>query len=298
MLISKLGEFGLIAKFRRQIKGDASVIKGPGDDCAVLKFNSANYLLFTCDMLVEGVDFRKKEDPYLVGRKAAAVSVSDIAACCGSPRYMVASVGLPRKASVNYADKLFKGMLELCKEYRVNIVGGDLSRAEKLVIDVSMLGMVKKKDLVLRGGARKSDVIFTTGRLGGSIKGKHLRFTPRVKEAEFLIKNFKINSMIDISDGLAQDLGHILEESKAGALLYEQLIPLSKEARSLRDGLFMGEDFELLFTMPPGDAGKLLRRKDPLFSPIGEIVDRSRGLKLIDKNGKVKTLAVKGFRHF
>lgn len=297
-LITKLGEFGLIERFRRAIKTDSSVVKGSGDDCAVIKFDKARYLLFTCDMLVEGIDFLSNENPYLIGRKAVASSVSDIAACAGLPRYALISLGIPRKTSVEFVDKLFKGMLTLCKRYKINIVGGDLSRLKKLTIDVSMLGVVEKKNLVLRSGAKKGDIIFVSGELGGAVYGKHLRFTPRIKEARFLVKNFKINSMIDISDGLAQDLGHILKEGNVGAVIYEGLIPLSEKAANLNDALYRGEDFELLFTMSHKEAKRLLLKDPSHFRPVGEITEKKYGLKLVDKKGKEKTIAIKGFVHF
>jgi len=298
MLITKIGEFGLIERFRKQIKTDTTVVKGSGDDCAVLKFNKDKYLLFTCDMLVEGVDFRPNERPYLIGRKSVAVSISDIAACAGIPYYCLVSLGLSWKTSIDFADKLFKGMLDIAKKFKINIVGGDLSRAGQLVIDVSMLGMVEKKYLVLRNGAKVGDIIFVTGSLGGSIQGKHLKFTPRLKEARYLVKNFKVNSMIDISDGLAQDLGHILGQSKVGAIIYEDLIPRDKKARNLKEALCMGEDFELIFTLSPGEARKIYRQRLVNFRPIGEIVDKRYGFSMISKKGRVEVIIHKGYRHF
>ncbi len=299
MRISGLGEFGLIERFRRSIKSDPRyVVKGSGDDCAVLAFSKNEYQLFTCDMLVEGVDFRKNEDPFFVGRKSLAVSVSDIAACGGIPRHCLISLAMPEKTSVEYLDRLFKGMVSVAARFKINIVGGDLSRAGKLTIDVSMLGVTEKKCLVLRSQARKGDIIFVTGPLGGSIKGKHLKFTPRVEEARFLVKNFKINAMIDISDGLAQDLGHILKESDCGAILYESLIPLAKEAKGLDDALYSGEDFELLFTLPSKEARRLLNEKIPFLRPVGEIAGKKYGLTLIGETGRVRNIKLKGFRHF
>ena len=298
MLIKNIGEFGLINRIKKLIKTDASVVKGPGDDCAVIKFSKDKYMLFTSDMIVEGVDFTGKDRPYLVGRKAIAVSVSDIAACAGLPRYCLVSVGMPGSTSVDFIDKLIKGMFHFAKKYGINIVGGDISRARQLTIDVSMLGIVEKKNLALRSGAKIGDIIFVTGKLGGSILGKHLRFTPRLKEARFLVKNFRVNSMIDISDGLTQDLGHILEESSAGAIIYEDLIPISKQARNLNDALYWGEDFELLFTVSAYEAKKLYRKKLTGFKPIGEIVDKKYGLRLVDKRGRDKIIKPKGFQHF
>ncbi len=299
MLISKLGEFGLIKKIRTLAKLDSSVIKGIGDDCAVLKFDRRRYLLLTCDMIVEGVDFVPKEKPELIGRKALAVSISDIAACAGIPRYAVVSLGIPKKATLEFMDGFLKGIFSLAREYRINLVGGDISRASRLVVDVTMLGFVEKKHLILRSGAKKGDIIFVTGRLGGSIRGKrHLTFVPRVKEARFLAKNFKPNSTIDISDGLLLDLGHILQESKVGAVIYEQLIPLHKDARNLKEALSMGEDFELLFTLPRSRAYGLMKRKQAGFFPIGEIVAREYGLKLVDRNTKCRPSGPEGYAHF
>ncbi|MEK6727890.1 MAG: thiamine-phosphate kinase [Candidatus Omnitrophota bacterium] len=298
MLVKEIGEFGLIERFRKAIKTDSSVIRGPGDDCAVLAFDKSRYQLFTCDMIVEGIDFTLQDDPFLVGRKALAIQVSDIAACAGIPRHCLVSLAMPGNISIGFIDRLFKGMQHIAKKYNINIAGGDISRAKQLTIDVSMLGIVEKNNLVLRNGARIGDIIFVSGPLGGSIFGKHLNFTPPLKEARFLVKNFKVNAMIDISDGLAQDLGHILKQSSVGAVIYEDLIPLNKEARNLADALYMGEDFELLFTVSCNEAKKILKRKSRNFHPIGEVTDRSLGLRLIDKRGREKIITPKGFRHF
>ena len=298
MLINKIGEFGLIKKFQQRIRTDSSVVKGSGDDCAVLKLDKNNYQLFTCDMLVETVDFTLKDNPYLVGRKAISVSISDIASCSGEPRHCVISLGLPKNTQLRFVEKLFKGMLDVSRKYKINIVGGDLSQSSKVVIDVSMLGKVEKKRLTLRNAARAGDIIFVTGSLGSSILGKHLKFIPRVKEAQFLSRNFKVNAMIDISDGLSQDLGHVLEESKVGAIIYEELIPLSKQAAGLSDALNSGEEFELLFTLARPQAKKLLKLKRPDFRPIGEIVEKKYGFKLINKNNRAVDIKPKGFKHF
>ncbi len=298
MQISRLGEFGLIERFRKGIKAGPSVVKGPGDDCAVLKYGGKNYQLLTCDMLVEGVDFTRKDDPYLVGRKAIAASLSDIASCAGLPRHCLVSLGLPRNTSVNLVDRLFKGMRDTAARFGVNIIGGDVSRARQIIIDVSMSGIVEKKNLALRSGAKKADIIFVSGTLGGSISGRHLKVTPRLKEARRLVKSFRVNSMIDISDGLIQDLGHILEASNAGALIYEELIPLSRSAKNVSDALYSGEDFELLFTLPLKEARRLVAKKSGIFKPVGEIVGKKSGIKLIDKKGREKPLKIKGFCHF
>jgi thiamine-monophosphate kinase len=297
MLIDKLGEFGLIKEIKKMINLDSSVLKGIGDDCAVLKFTKDKYLLFTCDMIVEGVDFQPKEKRYLVGRKSVAISLSDIAACAGIPKYALVSLGLPINTTIKQVRDLYKGMLGIAREYGLNLVGGDISRSNKLTIDVSIIGEVEKKKIILRDKAKIGDIIFVTGNLGGSILGRHLKFRPRIKEARYLVNNFKINSMIDISDGLSQDLGHILEESRVGALIYETLIPLTKEAKNLQDALYSGEDFELLFTLPLKEARRLIR-ENKIFKPIGEIMSEKYGFKILANNARLKNIQIKGFRHF
>lgn len=298
MLIRELGEFGLIEKIKRRLKLDSSVIVGPGDDCAVLKYTADKYQLFTCDMLVEGVDFTAKTDLRLVGRKAIAVSLSDIAACGGKPKYCVVSLGLPGNISLQAVERILSGMTLMTKKFKVNLVGGDISRAEKLILDVSMLGEVEKHNLALRNGAKKGDMIFVTGSLGGTLKGKHLAFIPRVKVARYLVKNYQVNAMIDISDGLLQDLGHILKQSRVGAVIYEELIPQSKDSASLEDALAGGEDFELLFTLPRRQAKRLIGKRLAAIRPIGEVTDAKFGLKLLSKNAKERKISAGGFRHF
>lgn len=298
MLVKDLGEFRLIERFKKRIKPDSSLVVGSGDDCAVLKFNKDKYQLFTCDMIAENVDFTLKDDPYFIGRKAVAISISDIASSSGLPRHCVISMGLPKNTRLKVIDRIFKGMLDICREYNINIAGGDLSSSDRIVLDVSMLGLVEKNKLTLRSSARPGDFIFITGELGGSILGKHLKFTPRIKEARFLAKNFKVNAMIDISDGLTQDLKHILKQSKVGAVIYEKLIPLSPEARNLSDALESGEEFELLFTLPRLESKRLLSRRLVDFKPIGEIVDKKYGFKLINEEGKIKNINSKGYLHF
>jgi thiamine-monophosphate kinase len=298
MSLEKTGEFGLIERFRRKARTDSSVFMGSGDDCAVLKLDKKRYQLFTCDMIVEGVDFTLKDSPQLVGRKALAVSISDIAACGGIPRHAVVSIGLPRSFTLKKADLLAQGVFGLAGKYGINIVGGDISASPRLVIDVSLLGEVEKDRLCLRSGAKTGDIVMVTGSFGGSIKGKHLKFSPRLEEARFLTENFKVNSMIDVSDGLMQDLGHILEMSRAGAVLYESLIPLSPKEKSVEEALCSGEEFELLFTVPRDQASRIAACARYNFSVIGEIMPASFGLRSINRKNAYSKRKFTGFRHF
>lgn len=298
MRISDLGEFGLIKRFQKKISINSSVVKGSGDDCAVLKFNKSSYQLFTCDMIVEGVDFFKNADFKLVGQKALAISISDVAACGGVPKHAVVALGLPRNMPVRQIDRLTKGLFGLARKFNINIVGGDISASSKLIIDVSMLGLVKKNKLCLRQDAKAGDIIMVTGEFGGAIKGKHLEFTPRLKEAQFLVNNFKINAMIDVSDGLVQDLAHILKQSSQGAVLYESLIPLSKQALNTEEALCSGEEFELLFTASRDQASRIIKSAKYRFKVIGEIMPESFGLRLINSENEYSKSKFKGYRHF
>jgi len=205
---------------------------------------------------------------------------------------------MPKNTGIKFTDRLFKGMQDIARLYKVNIVGGDLSQTQKLVLDVSMLGLVETKALVLRSGAKAGDIIFVTGSLGGSIYGKHLRFTPRLKEARYLVSKFSVHAMIDISDGLAQDLGHIVRESRVGARIYQERVPMSKDCANIEDALYSGEDFELLFTLSAKDAAKLLKLRPREYSAIGEVVEKKYGLKSVDNKGRVKLLRPEGFKHF
>jgi thiamine-monophosphate kinase len=298
MKIEDIGEFGLIRRIKKFAVTDPSVIKGIGDDCAVIDTGSHAYTLMTCDMIVEGVDFERGERPQRIGRKALAVSLSDIAACGGLPHYALVSLGLPAKTPVAVVDELYRGMAALAREYGVSIVGGDISKAPTLTIDLSLYGSVEKHQLVLRDGAREGDIIFVTGSFGGSIKGKHLTFTPRLKESAFLVNNFKVNSMIDCSDGLAQDLQHILEASNAGCILFEHMIPQSKASKGIEDALFSGEDFELIFTVGQEAARGIMAQTQFEFYPIGSVAAPRSGMRIIDDKGRGGRLEPKGFRHF
>ncbi len=298
MRLKDIGEFGLIKRFQKKISINSSVVKGSGDDCAVLKFDKSSYQLFTCDMIVEGVDFSKTADFKFVGQKALAISISDIAACGGVPKHAVVALGLSRNMQLHQIDRLAKGLFDLAERFNINIVGGDISASRKLIIDVSMLGIVEKNKLCLRQGAKINDMIMVTGEFGGAIKGKHLKFIPRLKEAQFLVNNFKINAMIDVSDGLVQDLGHILKQSSVGAVLYESLIPLSKQAQGIEEALCSGEEFELLFTAPRDQASKIIKSSKYRFKVIGGIMPESFGLRLINYKNRYSGLKLKGYRHF
>jgi thiamine-monophosphate kinase len=298
--LSQTGEFGLIHRLRKQVGQAASVVKGIGDDAAVVPFSSRKYLLLTADMLVEGTHFTRKTPAKAIGHKAVACSLSDIAAMGGAPKYAVISLGAPPTLETEFVTELYGGLQATAEEFGVALVGGDTVKSDRIIVNVAMTGEVAKRALVTRGGARKGDLIFVTGPLGRSLQsGWHLWFTPRLAQAHFLVRHFKPSAMIDISDGGAADLGHILEESRAGAILDERSLPLRNGAK-LKDALYDGEDFELLFTLSPGKAARLqrLQKKGHFFRNIGEIVGRAQGLRLRAADGKLKRISLKGYTHF
>ena len=300
MKLKDLGEFNFINRISKTIKLSNLVIKGIGDDTAVLCYTKDKYLLFTTDMLVEGKHFYKSDKAELVGKKAISCNISDVAAMGGVPKFAVISVGLPGSLDLEYADGLYKGIKKAADGFGVDLVGGDTVSSKKIVINIALTGEVENKNLTLRSGAKENDAIFITGCIGGSIKLKHLNFTPRLKEARYIVKNFKINSMIDVSDGLLADLGHILKESDKGAIIYERSIPISKNASNFNSAVRDGEDFELVFTLPESNAARL-KKIWPFktkISEIGRICSSHKGFFLVRKNGKSEKMKPEGFAHF
>lgn len=300
MKLKDLGEFNFIDRINKAVKLSGRVIKGIGDDAAVIRYAKDKYQLFTADMLVEGKHFYKSDKAELVGKKAMSCNISDIAAMGGIPKFAVISVGLPGSLDLKYADGLYKGIKKAADMFGVDLVGGDTVGSGKIVINIALTGEVEKKNLTLRSGAKENDTIFITGYIGGSIKFKHLNFTPRLKEARFLVNNFKINSMIDISDGLLADLGHILKESDKGAIIYENNVPVSKNASNFNSALRDGEDFELIFTLP-APAVDRLKKIWPFktkISEIGRICGSRKGFFLVRKTGKAEKIKPAGFAHF
>jgi thiamine-monophosphate kinase len=262
-----VGEFAYIDWLRRRTPADPRVLLGPGDDTAVLRLTPASPCLITTDMLLEGSCFRLAEaGPRRVGRKAMAVNLSDIAAMAGRPVAAVVSVGLPRQGGRALAEELYLGLREMADAFNTALVGGDTNSWDgPLVISVTLLGEATERGAVTRRGAKPDDWLLVTGPLGGSILGKHLDFTPRVREALQLHALAPLHAMIDLSDGLAADVGHLCTESGCGAVLRAEALPISDAAAQLRDGksplehaLSDGEDFELVFAVPPAAGHELL----------------------------------------
>jgi len=298
MNLDKIGEFGLIERMRKKIKTDSSVICGIGDDAAVISYTKDKYMLFTTDMLIEGVHFTRREATFSqIGRKSLAVNISDIAAMGGIPKHAVVSAGIPKGLCLRTVDDIMRGINTLAREYGINIVGGDTVCSGKIALCVSLTGEVKKSDLTLRSGAKVGDLIFVTGTLGGSRRLRQFNFIPRVKEAHQIIKKFRPTAMIDLSDGLASDLHRIASSSKVGAVLFEKLIPLSRGATA-QSALYEGEDFELLFTVSLDSARKFYKKDKFPITCIGKVMEKKKGLTIINRKAKVSSLRQKGFKHF
>lgn len=316
-------EFKLIEWIRQNGKADNSTIQtGIGDDMAVLEIGGKKILL-TCDMLLEGVHFtlegrhtragagmrKPKATLEQVGYKAMACSLSDCAAMAALPWCAVVSVALPNSLTMANAQQLHKGLQQAAQKYNCPIVGGDTTSWDKpLAINVTILAKAAGIEPVLRSGAKVGDIIFVTGELGGSLAGKHLEFTPRVRKARMLAGMVDLHAMIDVSDGLSQDLNHICTESGVGAMINQPDLPISDAARQSADplqaALNEGEDFELLFCVNAQDAQKLLahwpQKSNVKLTCIGEIITLKGESNIFLRNaeGNLNPLMPKGWEHF
>lgn len=309
-----MNEFELIQRLTRSLPTNKSVVVGPGDDCAVLDFGLPDrLLLFKTDAIVEGIHFPPGAPAEKVGHKALARCLSDIAAMAGTPAVALVTIALPRNFEPEFVEGIYAGMSALARRHDVAISGGETTtNPERMLISVALLGWAPRGKNVLRSGAEVGDALFVTGELGGSLAGKHLDFEPRLVEARWLAQNFSVHAMLDVSDGLAGDLRHILKASRVGAQLHSSAIPISREARRsakaessaktpLLAALTDGEDFELLFTVASKDAVPLLDAWKAQFpkielSCIGKIT-AGEGITIRDKEG-VRPLAAHGYEHF
>jgi len=312
---SPAGEFGLITWIRRNQSDESpspdGVILGIGDDCAIVDLSPESFALVTTDMLLDGRHFRLKDDgPQAVGYKAMGVNLSDVAAMAGTPRFAVVSVALPRTDAVAVAQGLHEGLRRMADRFGVALVGGDTNAWDgPLVVSVTLLGETTPLGAATRAGAQAGDVILVTGPLGGSLfNGRHLRPEPRINEALALAEAASPNAMIDVSDGLSSDLGHILEESDGlGAELDADAIPIHPDAveQSKADGvspldhaLNDGEDFELCLTVAAERVDALLASPPAgvRLYRIGEIT-ATPGLRLRTRDGRSTPIEPRGFDH-
>ncbi len=261
-----MNEFDIISWIRERTSVSESVTLGPGDDCAVISPGNRDIAVST-DSLAEGVHFTPGTDPYRIGWKAAASSLSDIAAAGCEPAAVFAASQIPSGRPGGFIKELFRGLEDVCGLFSIPVAGGDLTLSKGGVcITVTSIGFVPPEGMLLRSGASCGDAVFVTGLLGDSLSGRHLEFIPRIKESLKLRECVRISSMIDISDGLYSELRHISRESGVGMDIDVESIPVSpglterygagsKEA--VIHALCDGEDYELLFTLPADQAETL-----------------------------------------
>jgi thiamine-monophosphate kinase len=332
--IGDLGEFGLISR----ISGGAgnrtgAVVLGIGDDTAALRVTPGRLLLATCDVQVERVHFlRDAASPSQIGHKSLAVNISDIASMGGIPRFALISLGLPKDTPVAFVDGLYEGIYALAREHSVDIVGGNMSGSpDAIFIDITVLGEIEPEAILRRDSARPGQHIVVTGHPGDSAGGlallldrelrcptgaterllaAHRTPSPRVAAGRAIAGTGAASAMIDISDGLAADLGHIAEASGIGVELWADALPISDDLRALaaaagRDpleySLFGGEDYDLLTVVSPGAQDTVLaaiRQTGLDATVIGETTTPDRGLTLLQPDGTTRSLAAGGYKHF
>ena len=327
MSLKEIGEFGFIKKISRGcLIRPQNIVKAIGDDAAAFKPDAGQLSLITTDLLVERIHFlRDAISGFDLGYKSLAVNLSDIAAMGGTAREAFVSIAIPEDCPVDYLEEIYRGMKELAAKYEVNILGGDTTSSKiDLILNVAVHGAVAENEMLCRDAAQLGDIVFSTGFLGDSKAGLHLILNhiaadsedlksllkahllpePHLHEGRFLARQKAVHAAIDTSDGLSADLGHILEESRAGARLYADKIPLSENLEKFCSqfhfdpvayALSGGEDYTLLVTAAADAADKIAtayqdKFSRPLFA-IGEITDTAK-MALIDR---IKPARITGF---
>ena len=317
MQLSKIGEFGLIKSLQKKcVVRHSEILAGIGDDTAVIRVADKKFLV-TSDMMLEGVHFDLSYTTFSqLGHKLLAINVSDIFAMGGKPQYFLVSIGIPTRHTAGDIHELYKGITKLAKEFKVAIIGGDTCSSKNgLVLNGTLIGYAKKP--IKRSGAKIGDSIFINNTLGDSAMGLRIlrnrkkkihSFVPATPNIKLMQKHLipkpkplntlsKVTSMIDISDGLLIDLSHICDESRVGAVIHKDKVPVSRELTLIAKkfgvdpielALKGGEDYCLLFTAPSGI-------KTDAFK-IGEIVKKDRFI--IDEKGRKKTFKPEGYEHF
>ncbi len=334
MCLNKIGEFGFIERLSHHFDnmlGDDTI--GIGDDCAVIPINETEVYVVTTDMLIEDTHFIKdKISATELGHKSLAVNLSDIAAMGAEPKFSFLSLGIPNNMPIKYLDDFMDGYKTLSAKYNTPLMGGDTTKsADKLIINVAVIGKCSKDNVRLRSMAKDTDIICVTNCIGDSAGGLHVLLKglethsnfqclinkhhlpePRINEGLWLANNKDVHAMMDISDGISSDLEHILAKSDKSANIYLEKIPISKQLQlfanqfglnALNFAISGGEDYELLFTVNKDALANLLIEYANCFGkeiiPIGQITNNNtkRGINWL-KNGKSITIDKKGFNHF
>lgn len=327
MKLADLGEFGFIERIRGAVaRSEGTGVRlGIGDDCAVLELPPGQVLLTSTDLLIEEIHFRSDwSDWRALGSKCVSVNVSDVAAMGGSPRHLYLGLAIPGTMAMEDLDAFLEGFLETAAGYGAVLVGGDTCRSPgPLMISVTVEGAAPTEQVATRSGARPGDSIYVSGTLGDSalalqrlqadrpvtveLADRHHRPQARVALGRALAEAQLPSAMIDVSDGVLADLGHILEASAVGARLEQALFPLSSgfsQAMDEEPSLFElalsgGEDYELLFTVPADKEHVLAELiSDVPVTRIGTVTEAEQGFLLADEAGQVRPVKAKGFNHF
>lgn len=327
MLLRELGEFGLIERIRQATPKGRGVRIGIGDDAAWLECRNRTFLI-TSDLLIEGIHFNLKWTSfYALGYKTLAVNLSDLAAMGASPAYLILSLGIPVDFRAEDVEEFYRGIRALASRSGVALVGGDTSASARFFINACVVGHSSHRP-VTRDGARAGDDLYVTGTLGDSALGMKLlkekgvragnrnyaylisrhRFpSPRLTAGAALAREGIARAMIDVSDGLLQDLSHLCKASGVGAVVWEEALPLSRayrtaaEKKGLLYALTGGEDYELLFSLRRRDRKRLEkigRRLGVPVARIGMCVSSRKGITVINRHGRPRTLSTTGYDHF
>lgn len=280
--LAELGEDAVVAALTRRLPTRADVIAGAGDDCAIVgRKRDAWWRLLKTDAVIEGIHFLPDEAPARIGWKAVCRAISDIASMGGLPEHALVTLALRPELPLAWVAGLYAGLRKAARKFGVAIVGGETSRSPGPVfISIALAGTVERTRCVRRGGGAPGDALFVTGRLGGSLAGKHLDFCPRLAEARWLVEQFPPSAMMDLSDGLSADLPRLAASSRCGVDLWPDDLPLTPGC-STDQALSDGEDYELLFSIRPERASALSaawRKKFPRLplTCIGKLTPKNR----------------------
>jgi thiamine-monophosphate kinase len=287
MKLRDLGEDRLLEQLLGKPKAKRGVVLGPGDDAAVVEPGKRGVLhVLKTDCLVEGIHFTKACRPELIGWKAMARPVSDFAAMSGVPRFALVTLIVPSDRNVAWVKRLYRGIDRAAGAFEVAVVGGETSNIKgPAVVSVSVTGFVEKNRWVSRAGGKPGDELYVTGRLGGSLRGHHLKFVPRLTESRWLTKNFRIHAMMDLSDGLGADLPRLAGASKVGFEIDREALPRNPRC-TIAQAISDGEDYELLFAISPQDSRSLPSRWQKKFPnlPLTRIGQLNRKSKFENRN--------------
>jgi thiamine-monophosphate kinase len=295
MKLRDLGEDRLLGRLLPRLTLGKAVVAGPGDDCAVVATRGLGKLLvLKTDCVVEAVHFSRGTKSFDVGWKAMMRPLSDFAATSAVPQFALVTVIASERMDVRWMKELYRGLQRAARRFDVSIVGGETSSTSgPIAVSAAVAGFVEKERWISRRGGQPGDDLFVTGRLGGALKRRHLRFVPRIAESRWLTKNFFIHAMMDLSDGIGADLPRLARASRLGYTLDVESLPLTRGA-NINDAITEGEDYELLFAVSRRDGDRLMQRWRKKFPrlPLTRIGSLS---ELSTKNYQ---LLPRGYTHF